>query len=240
MKSARKLPALAFLLALASLAPRPARGSPADAFENRVKPVSGQLYEKAGKLELTIPSAELSLADAFYAKYLAAAKVGYHFSEYFSVALTGAAGLTATTGSTSVCPANQGCRSASAWELYQVPGQIRWMAGAELGFSPVYGKLNVFAEKAIHFDLSILGGVDLVSYRDVVAGPTSSTTPEPGNATSPGGHLGVGGRIFLASFMALRLELKDLIYSVPHLPSGKLQNQLFADVGLSFFLPVAR
>jgi hypothetical protein len=40
--------------------------------------------------------------------------------------------------------------------------------------------------------------------------------------------------------MALRLEAKDVIYSVSNLSTGSLQNQLFADVGLSFFVPLAR
>ena len=227
------------LLLVAALVPELARASAADAFENKIKPVSGQLYTKAGKLELTIPSAELSLNDAFYSKYLLAAKVGYHFSEYVSVAVTGAAGLTSTTGSTTVCPNNGSCRPAADWELYRVPGKIGWMAGAELAWSPVYGKLNLFAEKAIHFDLSLLGGADLISYRDVVPDATSAT-PAPGNATAVGGHVGVGARIFLASSVALRLELKDVIYAVPRLSTGKVQTQLFADVGLTFFLPVAR
>lgn len=226
-------------LLAAALLPQLAHASAADAFENRIKPVSGQLYTKAGKLEITVPSAELSLNDAFYSKYMLAAKLGYHFNEYLSAAVTGAAGLTSTTGSTTVCPNNAACRPAADWELYRVPGKIGWMAGAELAWSPVYGKLNLFAEKAIHFDLSLLGGADLVSYREVVPDATS-TTPAPGNATSVGGHVGVGARIFLASSVALRLELKDVIYAVPRLSTGKVQTQLFADVGLTFFLPVAR
>jgi outer membrane beta-barrel protein len=234
-----------WVVAVLALAPALARASAADAFEDKVKPVSGQLYQKAGKLELTIPSASLSLNDAFYSKYMLAGKFGYHLSEYFSVALTGAAGFTSTTGSTVVCRAQTTggatCQTAAPEQLYQVPGQIRWIAGAELAFSPVYGKLNLFAEKAIHFDLYVLGGPDLVSYRDVIpAADAKPGVPTPGNATAVGGHVGVGGRIFLASFMALRLEAKDVIYSVSNLSTGSLQNQLFADVGLSFFVPLAR
>ncbi len=225
--------------ALAALAPCAARGSAADVFENKVKPVSGQLNQKSGKLELTLPSGALSLNDAFFTKYMAGAKVGYHFNEYFSAALTGAYGASTTTGSTSVCPVNQGCRPASNAQLYQVPGDLKWLAGAELAFSPLYGKLNLFAEKAIHFDLSIMGGADLVGYRDVLTSAQATAGQTPGDASSPGGHLGLGARIFLARFMALRLELRDVLYSVSKLDRGKLQTQLFAEAGLSFFIPVA-
>jgi outer membrane beta-barrel protein len=225
---------------LAALAPRAARASTADAFEHKVKPVSGQLYGKAGKLELTIPAGGLSLNDAFFSKYVAGAKLAYHLNEYFSVGLTGALAATSPTGSTAVCPGNQGCRSASTAQLNQVPGQLKWIAGAELAFSPVYGKLNVFAEKAIHFDLSLLAGADLVSYRDVLGTVAANAGATPGTASSPGGHLGLGARVFLAHFLALRLEVRDIFYSVPHLATGNLQTQLLAEAGLSFFIPVSR
>ncbi len=234
-----------WMVAAVALAPGLARGSAADAFENKIPPVSGQAYQKAGKLEVTVPSVELSLNDAFYSKYLFGAKLGYHLSEYFAVAVTGAYGATSTTGSTVVCEAQpaggSSCQTAAPEQLYQVPGQIRWLAAGELQFAPVYGKVNVFAELAVHFDLFLLGGVDLVSYRDVIsAADAKPGVAQPGNATAVGGHLGVGSRIFLASFMALQLEAKDVLYSVPHLTTGQLQNQLFFDLGLSFFVPVAR
>jgi outer membrane beta-barrel protein len=229
---------LSCAVALACFAPAAARASAADAFENKVKPVSGQLYTKAGKLELTLPSGQISLMDAFYSKYMGGAKLSYHFNEYLSVGVTGAYGTTDPTGSTSVCQLNAGCRQANAGQLYQVPGLIRWMAGAEVGFSPIYGKLNIFAEKAVHFDLSVMAGADLISYRDVIDATQASAGVVPGYATTGGGHVGLGTRIFLSRFMALRLELRDVIYSVSNLPSGKLQNQLFAEVGLSFLIPV--
>ena len=224
------------LAGFAILAPQAAMASAADAFENKVKPVSGQLYTKSGKLELT-PNGAISLNDAFFAKYMGGLKLDYHLNEYFSFGLTGLFGTTSTTGSTSVCPTNEPCHQASQDQLNQVPGEIKWITGAQVAFAPIYGKLNVFAEKALHFDLSLLGGVDLVHYRDVLRGASPGTVP--GEASSVGGHLGVGARVFLARFMALRLEVKDLVYSVKALDRGNLQNQLFAEVGLSFFVPVA-
>lgn len=215
--------------------PRAARASEADAFENKIPPVSGQLYRKAGRFEVT-PTIQLSLNDAFYSKYMGGLKVGYHLSDSFYLGLTGTGGFSSTTSSATRCAPGAGCAPAEPWRLYQVPGLIHWIAGAEVAFSPVYGKLNVFAEKAIHFDLSLIAGADLVSYRDVDATATVASA-EPGSATALGGHVGVGARLFFGGFMAVRLELKDVLYSVPHLSTGKLQSQLLADFGLSFFLP---
>jgi outer membrane beta-barrel protein len=227
---------LCLLALLLGAAPTSSRASEADAFENKIPPVSGQLYRKAGRFELT-STFQLSLNDAFFSKYMGGLKVGYHFSNSFYAGLTGTAGTSSTTDSATRCAPGAGCAPAEPWRLYQVPGKINWIAGAEVAFSPVYGKLNVFAEKALHFDLSLIGGIDAVSYRDVDTSATSAS-PEPGNITTPGVHFGLGARFFFGRFMAVRLELKDVLYSVAHLPTGKLQSQLLADIGLSFFVPM--
>ncbi len=236
--AARRAAVLACALAALLLRPGLARGSAADAFENKVKPVSGQLYTKAGKLELA-PSVQISMNDAFFSKYLVGARLGYHLTEVWSVALTGSYAFAhGATGSTTVCTSNAGCREALPRELYQVPGYVKYLVGAEVAFSPVYGKLNLFAEKALHFDLSIFAGADLVGYRDVLDATSALSGATPADGTSPGGHLGVGTRIFLGRNTALGLELKDVLYQVKGLPTGKLQNQLMAQAALSFFVPM--
>jgi outer membrane beta-barrel protein len=228
----------AFAAALVALAPVAARGSAADAFENKVKPVSGQLYRKAGKLELTIPAGVFSLNDAFFSKYMVGAKLTYHLTETWSLGVNGSFGTSSATGSTSICTVNAGCNPATSGQLNQVPGDIKWIAGGEVGFSPLYGKLNLFGEKALHFDLSLLVGADLVSYRDVLDATAANAGATPGTVSTPGGHVGIGARLFFARFMALRLELRDVFYKVSALPTGNLQTQLLAEAGLSFFIPV--
>jgi len=233
----RTAPTLALAALLAALAPHAARGSAADAFENKVKPVSGQLYTKAGKLELTAPAGIVSLNDAFFTKYMVGARLGYHFTEWLSLGVSASFGGTSATGSTTVCPVS-GCHPASQTQLYQVPGEIKWTGAAEVAFSPVYGKLNVFAEKAVHFDLYLLGGGGLVAYREVLSADEATQGKAPATLTAPAFHAGLGGRIFLAPWLALRLEGRDVFYSVSSLDTGKLQSQLFLEAGLSFFFPL--
>ena len=234
----------AFAAALIALAPAAARGSAADAFENKVKPVSGQLYRKAGKLELTIPAGVISLNDAFFSKYMAGAKLTYHLTESWSFGVNGSLGTSSATGSTSICTVRDpnssqaACTAADSRQLNQVPGDIKWIAAGEVGFSPLYGKLNLFGEKALHFDLSLLVGADLVSYRDVLGATAANAGATPGTISTPGGHVGIGARLFFARFMALRLELREVFYKVSALPTGNLQTQLLAEAGLSFFIPV--
>ena len=235
--------ALAAALASAAAAAPAAAQSKADAFAGKIPPVSGQLYRKAGRLELT-PTANLSLNDAFFNKYFGGLKLGYHFTEAFSLSVQAAAGTTSKSGSAQVCPPNAGCTPATDPMMYQVPGDIRGIAGLEVAWSPIYGKLNVLAERVAHFDLSILAGADAIQHAEVVDAATArdlaAAGQTPGTTLSYGGHVGLGGRLFLTEWVALRLEVKDYIYAVtvPNNVGGKdVQNQLFTELGVSFFLP---
>ncbi len=233
------------LLLLGVLAAAPAAASEADVFEGKIQePVSGVLYPKAGRIELT-PTFNLSLIDPFYTKTLFGAKLGYHLTEYWSIHADFATGPSSATSSASVCPANRGCGPATAQQLYQVPGKIRMMAGGEVAFSPVYGKLNLIGEQVAHFDVSLLAGADWISYQQAMESAAAEATANggstPPNQSGIAGHVGLGVRIYLYRFVALRLEFKDYLYSaeIGNLGKRQLQNQFFADMGISFFFPMS-
>jgi outer membrane beta-barrel protein len=236
---------LAALLLAVAARPAPARaGNKADAFEGKIQPISGQLYLKAGRLELT-PNLQFSVNDAFFAKYFGGLKATYHLTEFWSVGGSFSGGTAARTGSATVCPAGQGCHPASAAELYQVPGKLLWVAGLEGAWAPIYGKLNVLAERVAHFDLALVLGVDLVSHEQVLSSDEAIRLGlVPTAKTAVGGHVGLAARFFLSDAVALRLEFRDLIYQVdvPNRAgsgqgSADLQNQLFTELGVSVFFP---
>ena len=234
-------------VAAAALLPSPAAASKADAFEGKIQPVSGQLYRKAGRFELTLGGA-MSLNDAFFNKYMGDVKLGYHLWEFLSVSAHAAYGTTVPTDSTTVCPTGEACRDATDAELWQVPGRIRGVYGVEVALSPIYGKLNVFSEKVGHIDLSITLGADLIQHDEVLstadAAQHALEGKEPAQLNTFGFHSGVGMRLFLSQVLALRLDLRNYIYLVD-VPNGDnaaegnkdLQNQLMAEIGLSVFFP---
>jgi len=70
----------------------------------------------------------------------------------------------------------------------------------------------------------------------------------PATTSTIGGHVGIGVRIYLNRFLALRFDVKDYVYSVTvpnwiegtgNQPRSDIQNQLFLELGLSFFLPTS-
>ncbi len=245
-RSSAALVALAAAAALAT--PNAARAqSKSDAFAGKIPPVSGQLYRKAGRLELTL-GGNLSLNDAFYSKYFGGVKLAYHLNEYLSVGAQVATGTAVRSGSAVVCDARNGCSNASNQALYQVPGHLKMLGGLEAAWSPIYGKLNLAAERVAHFDLSLLLGADYITYEKVVSATDAATLAaagqRPPDASTVGGHVGLGFRLFLSEWLAARVEFKDYVYVVP-VPNWQeggaarkdVQNQLFTELGLSFFFP---
>jgi outer membrane beta-barrel protein len=238
--TARRTIAIAVALAIVALPCAAwAQSSKADQLAGKIPPVSGQLYQKTGRFEVT-GTGNLSLNDAFFSKYFGGIKGTYHFTESLAAGIYGAGGTSVKSGSAVTCAASTGCLDATEVMLRQVPGNIRWLTGAELAWAPVYGKLNVLSEQVAHFDLSIFAGPDLIAYDEVLSKADAEAGVTPSLATSIGGHVGLGVRLFFTPSIAARLELKDYLYSVkvPNTGSGSdLQNQLFAEIGVSFFLP---
>lgn len=238
------LAVVAALLAWATLPRVAAAQTKADAFAGKIPPVSGQLFRKAGRLELGL-GGDVSINDAFFTKYFGGLELAYHLTESFALSLHGAGGFTTATGSAVVCSAKTGCSDASEVQMRQVPGRIRGLAALGVAWSPVYGKLNVLAEKVAHFDLAVLGGVDFVAHDEVLSRAHAlvleAEGADPKLTTTYGFHVGLGARLFLYESMAVRLVVKDLVYAVKVPNNGSendWQHQLFTEVGLSFFFPM--
>jgi outer membrane beta-barrel protein len=236
----RDIAALAALLLALAAWPRPAAAqTKADAFAGRIPPVSGQLYQKAGRLEVT-PSFGMSLNDAFFTKYLGSVQLAYHATESWSVSVSGATGAALRSGSAVRCTSSEGCVNATEEELRQVPGRIRAMGAVGVAWAPVYGKLNVLAEQVAHFDLGLLAGVDLIRRDDIISSTAADAGVKPGSVWSPGFHAGLGAHLFFGEAVAARLVVKDVVYpvKVPNNGTGNdWQNQLFTEIGLSVFFP---
>lgn len=195
--------------------------------DERIRPVTGHLFRKERRTELT-PALGMSLADAFFQKYSLGVRANYHVLETLAVGIHASYSLNRAGGAVTVCRTT--CEKPNVDDLKDVPGKLGVLAGAEASFAPLYGKVNLLAEKVVHFDLSFLGGLSAIQYQ------------KPGGSSrfTFGAHFGIGQRIFLSPALTLRIELRDYLYSAQIVTLGtantKLENQLMLDVGVSFFL----
>ncbi len=106
---------------------------------------------------------------------------------------------------------------------------LNWFGGLELGFVPFWGKFAIFNSNIAFYDFAITVGGGAVNSE-------SLSLPAPG--TGGGGTVALSGRIFLNKWIALNLEVRDIIFIANLAPGGNsLTNVVSAGFGASFFLP---
>ncbi|PTL80401.1 outer membrane beta-barrel domain-containing protein [Vitiosangium sp. GDMCC 1.1324] len=204
----------------------------------RVRPVSGHLFLKEGRFELS-PSATFSVADAFFTKYILGGTLTYHATETLGVSLRAGYSIPTVAGVAQICTFSEGEGGSTTRGCHKppyeqldgtAPGQITLLGGLDLQWAPIYGKLSLFSEQFLHFDLYGIAGATAVQYR----GPSKTSE------LTAGGNVGVGMRFFLNRWVTVRSEFRDLIYVEKALnPSTTLRNQLMFELGVSFFFPTA-
>jgi outer membrane beta-barrel protein len=104
-----------------------------------------------------------------------------------------------------------------------LPKQDRvYLVFTDLIWSPVHGKMRMFADSIIHFDIYGAAGVGIID-----------------NATSFGaaGQFGLGSKIFLSPSWAVRLDVRDQLYKQQILSVRQYVNDFSLTLGVSVFLP---
>jgi len=243
--------AAALLLSAPALAQEDNEGADVGAIDReagplreRIKPVSGHLFIKTGRFEIS-PAASVSVRDAFFTKFGFGGSLTYHFSETLALGARGAYALDTISGAAQICKVNAAdktrtCRPPTYAELDGVaPGQITLLGAVDLQWAPIYGKLSVLAEQFLHFDIyGILGGM-AVTYR----GPPDVAGGAAVVRFSPGLNAGAGMRFFLNRWLTVRGELRDMVYSEKIVidpvagDKSSLRNQLVFELGISIFIP---
>lgn len=210
----------------------------------RIRPVSGHLFLKRGRFEIS-PSASVSLRDAFFRKYVLGATFTYFPTETLGFGLRAGYSIPTVSGAAQICTftdsgtggVSRGCNAPSFDQLDgAAPGQLTLLAGVDAQWAPIYGKISLLAESFAHFDMYGILGASLVQYK----GPPTTAAEQSTARMTAGGNVGVGFRFFLNRYITLRTEVRDLIYvEKAILPATTLRNQLMFELGVSFFLPTA-
>jgi outer membrane beta-barrel protein len=170
-------------------------------------------FVKQARHELTVQGGYY-VSDLLDGTFIVGAAYTYHMTED--------AGIEASFGYSQV-------RSSVAAELERnkgvmvLPKEDRvYHVFTDLVWSPVHGKLRVFADSIVHFDIHGAVGVGIID-----------------NATSLGvaGQFGVGTKIFLSKSWAIRLDVRDQLYKQQILDVRQYVQDFSLTLGVSVFLP---
>jgi outer membrane beta-barrel protein len=97
-----------------------------------------------------------------------------------------------------------------------------YLVFTDLVWSPVHGKMRIFADSIVHFDIYGAIGVGVID-----------------NATSYGaaGQFGLGAKVLLGKSWSIRLDVRDHLYRQQVLQVNQYVQDFSLTLGLSVFLP---
>jgi outer membrane beta-barrel protein len=166
----------------------------------------------------------------FYHSMMLNAKLGFHFTDWLSIAGVGAfsvanmaTGFQDRISETLAMETGTG-RAPTAVAAKASMSKINMMLGAQLEFTPFTGKYSLAGKAFAHYDFYAFVGPGFLSLA-----PSDSTLPacqDTGTTTScavsglkPGANFGVGLHTFFNQFFALNVELRDIVAQIN--PSGR-------------------
>ena len=198
------------------------RGTPAS-----LPPVTAQLFRLSGRIEAQ-PVFQMSIGDPFYRTVLIGLRVEHHLDERFSFAVHALGGGSGVSAPIALC-GDGACDAPAAARLRSTPGNVQLMAGLELGWAPIYGKLSLIGEKTIHFDAYVSIGPEVL--RERIAPDAAS---EATGRWALGGRVAVGERIFLSDGMMIRLGVSVVVYGSRVRGRTELERKLSLEGGVAW------
>ncbi|MEK7689790.1 MAG: outer membrane beta-barrel domain-containing protein [Bdellovibrionota bacterium] len=152
--------------------------------ENEMRVVRNRIFTKAKKFELGAFAGTVS-SDPFFDIYSYGGRFAYHFGEYFGFSLMYSKYKVNSSSALKFLEAQLGTTVNSNYPIT--------FMGGEFQYSPLYGKLSLHGAMILYFDLHLLFGGGL-------------TQTEAGRYITP--SVGVGQQLYLAKFLALRLDYR--------------------------------
>jgi outer membrane beta-barrel protein len=199
----------------------PKYGAPAS-----LPPVTAQLFRIGGMLEVE-PIFAFSIGDPFWRTLGMGVRVEHHFDERWSISTHAIGGVSLLAAPVEVCSGT--CSSPAEGKLRSTPGKLQLLAGVQLGWAPVYGKLSLMGDHTLHFDAYIAAGPELV--REMIAPDT--TSPVSGR-WAVGGRLSIGERLFITDRFMVRIAASELIYSGRVRGRAEIERKLTIEGGVAW------
>lgn len=210
--------------------------------EDKIKAVQGRSFLKKGRFEVA-PSFMVGLNDPFTQTVGGQLDLEYFIAESFGLNINFGYGSDITAGnSTFVTP-----KTFLEKNELAVPemGKMKYFFSGGAAWSPIYGKVSLLSEIIVHFDtfITLNFGMVGIDYRGWEGELNNRVEKEMGGIKFMS-SVGIGERIFLNRWLVLKLELKNIIYTMDlkpkFYPNGitDIQNHILGMIGVSIFLPM--
>lgn len=184
----------------------------------RIRAVSNPVFRKHGRFELA-PIAGISVSDSFFRRWTVGARASYHLIDSLSIDVGGAWNAWSEPLDAAIfLGAPRGVTVADPAPLYGY-------ADAGVTFAPFYGKVSLMSEWIVHFDTYLSGGGGAI-FSDAKDG-----------IVQPALEVGIGGRLLLTPWLALRADMRDYFYLADFGDGSRLQSLVLVNIGIGIFFP---
>ena len=218
---------------------------------DRIPPITGYRLLMGKRFEFT-PTIGVSFRDPFFLKLGLGVQLTYHFTNSLGLSLDAFYAIPFIASWAQICipqgtpNEKPGCRTATWAELSKevtngntktklnnAPGLLHFWAHLNLHWTPIYGKISALSEGAVNFNFYGFLGPSVVMYGGA-------------NTVMAGGNIGIGMRFLINRWLAVRLQVRDIIYPevVARQVAGSetvnstyVRNQLLVELGFSMFFP---
>lgn len=109
------------------------------------------------------------------------------------------------------------------FSLFPERSFIKWFAGGEISYIPIYGKFILLGLSTVHWNLALNLG----------AGVTRTFADDPLFTAT----LGFSVRFFITKWLTFNLGLRDHIYNEPFRRGDRIMNNLVLHTGFGLFMP---
>ena len=157
--------------------------------------------------------------DEFFSYYPLGGRIDYFFAEDFGMELWGAYLIRVSSALESFLEQNF-----NASLIVDIPQSLQWLSGADFLWSPVHGKLGIFADTLAHFDVHLAFGAGVI-------GTTVRRLNDSKSKVDVAGNVGLGMRFFLSDGIALRFDYRQFFYAAE---GGGLSHPAELTLGVSF------
>ena len=194
--------------------------------------IQRRFLPKTGRFEAYIAGGT-NLNDAFFVGNGLQGRFGYYLSERWGIEAV------ASLFNNSDREVTQELKDRGVQTLGQVSTDTFY--GIDIKWTPIYGKYAYFNEKIVPFDLYFSFGLGITDPK--IGEPeegSNLTVQDPGQPLTI--RFGTGQIFALTKWMAFRWDLSWHFFNVqsPIDDSESLQNNLFLNLGISFFFPEAK
>ena len=107
---------------------------------------------------------------------------------------------------------------------------LNWAGGAEVGFVPLFGKFALFNRGIMFYDVSLTAGG---GYTD-----SSTLSAQAASFGGPAATVSISARAFLNEWMAINVELRDIIYNLFE-DARSTSHGVTVGLGMSFYFPMS-